>query len=157
MYQGEVMTQRLDFDVPGVPIAQGSMRHVGGGRLIPSSPHLAAWRASVSAHAVAAVVRSERHTAHRWPATGAVALTCVFYFERPRNHYRQGKFSHLLRKVAPRHMTVTPDLDKLVRSVGDALVGGGVIVDDKQINVLYAGKQWTTEQAHATISLRTAE
>jgi crossover junction endodeoxyribonuclease RusA len=133
----------LEVTVPGVPVPQGSMRHVGGGRLIHSNRDLPAWRAQVSAHTIAAIVRSERQTPHRWPATGPVRLHVVFTFPRPKNHYRTGKYANLLRKVAPRYMQTGPDLDKLIRAIGDALVGACAIVDDKQICHITASKTWT--------------
>ena len=146
---------KLDFDTPGVPVPQGSMRHVGGGRIIHSNPQLRAWRATVAAHAVAAIVRSERHTDARCPATGPVDLRVVFTFPRPRNHYRTGKFAHMLRGVAPRLMSTGPDLDKLVRAIGDALVDACVIVDDKQIRHIEASKEWTMDNPAAHITLET--
>lgn len=35
---------RLHFEIPGRPAAQGSKRHVGGGRMIEQSKYLKPWR-----------------------------------------------------------------------------------------------------------------
>lgn len=147
----------LQLTVPGVAVPQGSMRLVNGGRrMIHSNRDLPAWRATVASHAVAAIVRAERQYGHRFPLTGPVNLTVVFNFPRPASHYRTGKFADVLRTVAPVHMQTGPDLDKLVRAIGDALVAACAIVDDKQINVIHAGKRWLptrTDQPVTTIDL----
>lgn len=147
------MTQTLAVHVPGNASPQGSKRHVGGGRLIESSPHLRAWRATVAAHTLGAIVREERGQRGTWPATGPCTLNVVFHFPRPKHHYRQGKFAHLLRTVAPRDMFIGPDLDKLVRAIGDALTDACAILDDRQINVIHAAKKWTEEGPYTSISL----
>lgn len=41
----------VQFDVLGVPAAQGSKRHVGNGRMVESSKALHPWRDSVAAAA----------------------------------------------------------------------------------------------------------
>lgn len=125
----------------------------GGRRMIHSNPQVRAWRATVAAHCIAEIIHTERRGQAQWPATGPCALVVTFHFPRPKHHYRQGKFAHLLRHVAPREMWVGPDLDKLVRAIGDALTDACVVVDDKQINVIRAAKKWTTEEPHAHIQL----
>ena len=89
----------------------------------------------------------------RWPATGPCGLIVKFHMPRPRHHYRSGKFADQLRPVAPREHQVKPDLDKLVRSVCDALVSACAIIDDSQISYLRAAKVWTTEAPYASITL----
>lgn len=152
----------LSVTVPGVAVPQGSMRLVQGGRrMIHSNPSLMAWRATVSCHTSAAIVRAERTTythpggGYAFPLTGPVNLVTVFTFHRPKNHYRTGRNADQLRESAPRYMQTGPDLDKLVRAIGDALVGACAIVDDKQINVIHAGKKWaaTDDIPQCTIDL----
>lgn len=146
------MTQYLALHVPGQPHPQGSKRHVGGGRMIEASKGLRQWRNHITAHALAETIHAERRGA-RWPATGPCTLIVTFHFTRPKHHYRTGKYAHLLRDVAPREMQVGPDLDKLVRAVGDAMTLGGVVIDDKQIMVIRAAKKWTTEPSYTTIQI----
>jgi Holliday junction resolvase RusA-like endonuclease len=77
---------------------------------------------------------------------GPVRLTVAFYLPRPQ------KFcTPKWRRVAPVHLTA-PDLDKLLRSVGDALTGV-VYRDDAQVVELVAIKRYTAPDAppHATI------
>jgi Holliday junction resolvase RusA-like endonuclease len=64
--------------------------------------------------------------------TGPVRVNAKFFFPRPKAHYRTGQFSHLLRDDAPRWMDNTPDKDKLMRAVEDALVRAKVLVDDRK-------------------------
>ncbi len=144
----------LELIVPGVPVPQGSMRLVQGGRrMIHSNANLPAWRATVSFHVIAAIVRRERLTEQRFPLTGPVDLAVTFNFPRPKNHYRTGKNAALLRDVAPRYMSVGPDLDKLVRAIGDSLTGACAIVDDKQLHIIHAAKRWSEGDPYCTITL----
>ena len=150
------MTADLRVTVPGAAVPQGSMRLVQGGRrMIHSNPSLAAWRATVAAHVIAAIVRTERQVGTCFPLTGPVNLVCVFTFERPKSHYRSGRYAAMLKDRAPVYMQTGPDLDKLVRAIGDALVSACAIVDDKQLNVIHAGKKWCGESdsPSATIDL----
>lgn len=149
------MTQRLSVHVPGNAHPQGSKRHVGNGRMIEASPHLKAWRASIAAHVVAETIHSERRHEGHWPAGGPATLIVTFHFTRPRHHYRTGKYAGQLKPSAPREMQVGPDLDKLVRAVGDALKIGGALIDDRQISLIRAAKKWTTEPPYTSITLET--
>lgn len=134
--------QILHVTVPGIARPQGSKRHVGGGRMIEASNYVAAWRAKVANHMIAAIIRDERQRGTRWPLTGPVHLQVAFYLPRPQNHYRAGKFAGMLRNVAPVEMQTGPDLDKLVRAIGDAMTAACVVVDDKQIHRINAVKAW---------------
>lgn len=127
----------------------------GGRRMIHSNPNLREWRARVAAHAIAEIIHTERRQQARWPATGPCTLIVTFHFPRPASHYRTGKFSTLLRPVAPRLMQVGPDLDKLVRAIGDALTDACAVVDDKQIHLIRAAKKWCdrTEEPYTSIQL----
>lgn len=57
------------------------------------------------------------------PLDEPLALSVVFYAERPKGHYRTGKNAHLLRPTAPRfpHEGRLPDGTKLARAFEDAL------------------------------------
>lgn len=147
------MTTKLSFDVPGIARPQGSKRHVGNGRMIESSSYVKAWRASVASHGIAAIVRQERQTGHRYPLTGPVAVDVVFHLPRPKHHYRTGRFAGTLRAVAPRLMQTGPDLDKLVRAVGDALTAACVVLDDRQIYKIHASKVWTSGDPYTAITV----
>ena len=55
-----------------------------------------------------------------------------FYCKRPKNHYRSGKYSDLLKDNAPKYNTNNKDLDNMVKFVLDAL-NDKLYVDDCQI------------------------
>ena len=76
------------------------------------------------------------------PLTTACALRVHFFFARPRSHYRTGKHSKLLLDSAPRHSTTSPDLDKLLRCVGDSF-SGVVYEDDRLLSEVCAKRSWT--------------
>lgn len=151
------MIYYLNLHVPGVPVAQGSMRLVQGGARMIHSNHAAlmSWRATVARAARDEMGHLARvHGAH-WPAGGPVGLVATFNYTRPLAHHKNRKLENPLRDVAPREHYAKPDLDKLVRAIGDALTDCGAIVDDSQITVLRATKRWTTEPSFATIQLET--
>lgn len=95
----------LDLFIPGRPAPQGSKRHVGGGRLIESSKHVAPWRTTVAWAAAQAYDAA--------PIDGPVLLRMDFVMPRPTS--------------TPKRRTPAaikyPDLDKLIRAAGDALSG----------------------------------
>lgn len=131
---------RLHITVYGLPAPQGSKRHVGRGIMVESSKHLAPWREDVKQAALRAL---EEHP--EWERDYPyVTARMVFTLPRPRVHYRTGKFAHLLRDGAPRLHAVKPDLDKLVRSTGDALTTAGVYADDCRLAAVYALKTYPT-------------
>lgn len=136
------MASELVVVVRGTPAPQGSKRHVGGGRMVEQSPHLATWRAVVSQYAAAA-----RYTSPEWPSADELkgrplALHAVFTLARPAGHWRTGRFSHLLRDSAPQQPGSRPDLDKLLRAVMDGLTDAGAIWDDSQVVSITADKSY---------------
>lgn len=82
-----------------------------------------------------------------------VRLEVVFRFLRPQSHYGSGKNAGRLKASAPQHHTQSPDLDKLVRCLVDALTGV-VWKDDRQVVQLVASREWTegTECAQVVVS-----
>lgn len=64
---------------------------------------------------------------------GAVSVQSRIFLPRPKNHYRTGKNSHLLKKSAPKFpKTKKGDVDKLARAIMDEL-SRTVYVDDGQV------------------------
>jgi Holliday junction resolvase RusA-like endonuclease len=95
----------LDVWIPGTPVTQGSMRHVGHGRMVHAKG-VTAWRQTIT-HAV------EQYTGTyfgAWePLDAPVIVQAVFYLERPKSA-KDRPFPHKRQ-----------DLDKLARALGDAL------------------------------------
>lgn len=140
MVAGAMSTPRLCITVYGLPAPQGSKRHVGNGVMVESSKHLGTWREDVKQAALRALDETPA-----WDRTyAAVVAHVVFTLPRPRSHYRTGKFSHLLRDGAPAKHGTMPDLDKLLRSTGDALTAAGVWADDSRLAQVFAVKAYPT-------------
>jgi crossover junction endodeoxyribonuclease RusA len=129
----------VSFTVHGVPAPQGSKRHVGNGVMVESSKAVKPWRQDVAAAAEAAMCG---HWASLGLWDGAVGVEIVFWFARPKGHYRTGKNAHLLRESAPLHPQVKPDVDKTARAILDAIKTAGAIRDDARVTDLYAVKRY---------------
>jgi Holliday junction resolvase RusA-like endonuclease len=129
----------LRFEVVGLPGPQGSKRHVGGNRMIESSKKVGPWR-----EAVANAARTAHH-GHQ-PMDGPLSLTVVFRLPAT------SSWKAADRARGWRWKDRTPDLDKLLRSTGDALTQAGVIADDARIVTIFATKHetagWTGAQIH---------
>jgi Holliday junction resolvase RusA-like endonuclease len=92
------------FQVVGVePAPQGSKRYLGNGRFVESSKKLEPWRQAV-AHAVKEMQKQTDESMF----TEACMVTVDFYLPKPKT----------VKRELP---TVAPDLDKLQRSLGDAI------------------------------------
>jgi crossover junction endodeoxyribonuclease RusA len=116
----------ISFDVLGRPSPQGSKKSIGNNRFVESSKYLPAWRTAVK-HAAEYAVGLES-----WArVSGPVELEVMFYLERP---------ATVTVKKRPQP-TVPPDLDKLIRGVGDALTGV-VYDDDSQVVRMLAWKTY---------------
>ena len=120
----------IEFGVSGLPAPQGSKNPWGG----ESSKNLRPWRNDI---AVAAQKQMQGQPPHPEP----VMLRAVFVFPRPKHHYGTGRNAGVRKASAPGWKSSAPDLDKLVRALGDALTGI-VFRDDAQIVELQAVKIW---------------
>lgn len=119
----------FDAYIEGVPVSQGSMRHVGRGRMIHSTA-LIDWRKTVQKY----VTEWAGTYFGTWePVEGAVELHVRFYLPQAKSN----KDTH---PTGPR----SKDCDKLVRAIGDSISLGGarLIADDSQIVDIDAAKRW---------------
>jgi len=107
------------FDVIGDPVATPRLRvaHLGAKRARLYTPSTAdAWKHQVRAAAVGAL------EGHRiYPPGVAVDIHLAFLFQRPKSHFRSGRFSGMLKANAPKHHTSKPDRDNVEKAVIDAL------------------------------------
>lgn len=131
------MTKTFSFVVPGEPIGQGSMKHIGNGRMIASNDKkLRIWRQSI----VDAV--QSKLQGNEIFFDGPTKLEVHFCVQRP--------------KTVKREFPTTPyDADKLVRAVGDGCTDSGVISDDAIFVDIVASKRYGEGcpfGAHVTIS-----
>lgn len=109
----------LAFFVPGRPVPQGSMRRSKHGHIIHSNKALKSWRAAVREAAEVACM------AQRWRVVDApIALQLTFLLKAPQ------------RPLHPELAATKPDLDKLVRGIGDALEGVVYTQDSRVVQTL---------------------
>ena len=136
----------FSFTVFGVdPAPQGSKKYVGTRRtaagnniplIIESSPKLPAWRKAVSDAVKQAMIDSGDLSKFE----GAVKVEAVFYLTRKRT-------------VTRAYPTVPPDLDKLSRSLLDAIGFGGVWGDDAQVVRLEVSKKYAEGQSGVAVTI----
>ena len=126
----------MTFFVPGIPKPQGSKRAFmpkGGTRpVMVEDANVKPWRVAIAWAAKEAQAGAPLRT-------GPLLLDVEFRFPRPLSHHVGGRADRPLRAPAPRWVERAPDLDKLVRAVGDALTGT-VYGDDRQIVRIWATK-----------------
>jgi Holliday junction resolvase RusA-like endonuclease len=123
------------FMVHGIPAPQGSKTPWGS----ETNPRTKPWRGMVSADAAEAMKGRE-------PLAGPLRLEVHFFFPRPKAHYGTGRNAEKLKPSAPLWHCHKPDLDKLLRAIGDAL-SGIVFRDDSQIVEVIADKVYQSPGA----------
>jgi Holliday junction resolvase RusA-like endonuclease len=78
-------------------------------------------------------------------------IRCIlnFYCKRPKNHYKSGKNSNVLKETSPKYNTNNKDLDNMVKFVLDAL-NSKLYTDDSLIFELTCSKLYAdnTEQGY---------
>jgi len=82
-------------------------------------------------------------SAPKSPVYGPISMTLEFYVDRPKAHYRTGKYSHILKDTAPTWHISRADIDNYVKLVLDAL-NGVYYKDDSQICHLKTIKKYST-------------
>lgn len=125
----------VTFRVFGTPGAQGSKKGfairkggvpTGQVAMSENSKKVAPWRSDVK-QAAEEVIGSD------WvPWDAPCEVSVRFIFKRPKSHYGTGRNAEVLKPWAPTYVTVVSagDLDKLLRSTGDALTASGLFRDD---------------------------
>ena len=128
------------FAVPGIPRPQGSMtltRHPSGATSARYSKHVYAWRTMMTDRIL---IEAESNPFDKRP-TQPIGVGATFMLERPKNHYRTGKYANELKAGAPDRPTSSPDLDKLVRALLDSITDSGIVwTDDAQVVLISANK-----------------
>ena len=119
------MMQTIEFFVPGTPIPQ--KRHYTStmtnkfGKLILST----SGRVAMNQHDPSAAdkelfrMKCLQYRPRKLIKSGII-LNISFRFERPKSHYRTGKYSNLLKKESPAEHIVKPDKDNLLKFVMDS-------------------------------------
>lgn len=122
------MVNSLTFTVYGNPIPQGSSRAFipkGWSRPVITAANAKTkpWRQEIAGVALAEIERTGFQMIR-----GPVCVEAHFFFERPKS-------------VKTKHKTTKPDVDKLIRSLFDALTGC-VFKDDSQVTDCYTYKRF---------------
>jgi len=97
------------------------------------------WRASCALCAQQVMQDEERALCH-----GPLKVNFDFYMQRPKAHFRSGKYAGEIKNSAPLYPDKKPDRTKLMRSTEDALTGV-VWHDDAQIVDGYSKKHWASD------------
>jgi len=116
--------------VPGIPQPQGSKNAFNRGKravLVETNKKLPAWRRLVTQRLEAANVSCQA-------LQGAVLLEITFLMPKAKSNKKNYPYQK-------------PDLDKLIRAVGDSATSAGVISDDSQICEIFANKVWAASAA----------
>jgi crossover junction endodeoxyribonuclease RusA len=124
----------IEFFVHGMPVPQGSKRVINGNVVESGGARLREWRNLCADECQAKMNGAE-------PLTGPVSVRAMFYLPRPKTHYGTGRNKELLKGSAPLAPTARPDIDKLTRSLLDAITGIA-FRDDAQVARLWAEKRW---------------
>lgn len=123
----------LTIDVSGEPASQGSHSVINGRVVQVNSSKHKKWRNAVVFAALDLI-------GDDWtPIDEPVELTVIFYLPRPKS---------VLNRSFP---AVMPDLDKLVRAVGDSLTNAGIIIDDSRIITITAKKLYADDRGPGAV------
>jgi Holliday junction resolvase RusA-like endonuclease len=127
----------VSLSVTGDPASQGSHAIMHGRIVQVNSSKHKAWRKAIVQEAIATL-------SDDWqPIDEPCELIVNFYLPKPKTVDRQ----------LP---SVSPDLDKLIRAVGDSLTDSGVVIDDSRIVRISARKLYAEGIAPgATIQVKT--
>ena len=130
--------RRVSFVVYSRAAPQGSKRHIGNGVMIESSKRVKPFRADVRKAAESAALPPD------WPMAAPVRVGFRFHFARPKSHFKCNGVA--LSKSAPEEATShgLGDLEKLARSVNDAL-SGVLFNDDRQVVEMHLAKAYDSE------------
>jgi Holliday junction resolvase RusA-like endonuclease len=127
----------VSLSVTGDPASQGSHAIMNGRIVQVNSSKHKAWRKAIVQEAIATLPDDWQ------PIDEPCELIVNFYLPKPKTVDRQ----------LP---SVSPDLDKLIRAVGDSLTDSGVVVDDSRIVRISARKLYAEGiQPGATIQVKT--
>ena len=127
----------VSLSVVGDPASQGSHAIMQGRIVQVNSKKHKAWRNAITQTALATLPGDWQ------PIDEPCELIVNFYMPKPASATRS----------LP---TVSPDLDKLIRAVGDSLTDSGVVVDDSRIVRISARKLYAIGiEPGATIEVKT--
>jgi Holliday junction resolvase RusA-like endonuclease len=129
----------VSLSVVGDPASQGSHAIMRGRIVQVNSTKHKAWRRAIVEEAIATLPEDWQ------PIDQPCELIVNFYMPKPAS----------VKRLLP---SVSPDLDKLIRAVGDSLTDSGVVVDDSRIVRISARKLYAEGiEPGATILVKTLD
>lgn len=144
----------IRFFVPGVPAPAGSKKAFFNAHnphkpiVTDDSKKSRPWKTMVAAFAL--------EKAPSPILDGALYLSLLFIFPRPKHHFGTGKNAGVLKASAPVYHTGPPDLTKLTRAVEDAcnkvLWRDDSIICQQSLQKIYANAQFPTPGCWLTVS-----
>ena len=78
------------------------------------------------------------------PLEGPLKINLEFFFPRPKNHFRSGKYKEQIKDSAPRIHTFMPDIDNLAKFILDAM-NEHFFLDDRQVVEIGAHKEYIND------------
>ena len=132
----------MKIRIYGEPAPQGSKTAIvrnGRAIMFEANKRLPEWRETVLMGATLARAEQGGLT-----ILGPVSVTMTFHMPRPKS-------------VSRRYPNSAPDLDKLVRAVGDALQESEVLANDGQIVTLVAHKVYAENSTYAGVEIEITE
>ena len=145
----------IDFTVFGRAVPQGSKRafvNPATGRAVmveQAGARHKDWRALVRD-------KASLHAPPE-PLEGPIFVSLHFAFERPKKHYHHRKAGRVLRTDSPPRYVNSRgvgDIDKLTRSILDAITDAGILRDDSQVSMLLATRAWTEGPGCCNVRIR---
>jgi crossover junction endodeoxyribonuclease RusA len=132
----------MKIRIYGTPAPQGSKTAIvrnGRAIMFEANKRLPEWRDTVLMGATIAKAEHGGLT-----ILGPVTVSMTFHMPRPKS-------------VSRRYPNSAPDLDKLVRAVGDALQESEVLANDGQIVTLVAHKVYAENSTYAGVEIEITE
>lgn len=140
----------LKINVRGLPHPQGSLKafkRKDGGIATTYPAGVYQWRSQVQQAAAEASLGMD-------PIKGPIQLNLGFDLPRIKGHFGTGRNAEHIKPSAPEWPIVSPDLDKLIRAISDALTDAGVWKDDAQVVIINAAKRYTTTPPGVLIQIQ---
>lgn len=126
----------VTFTVEGQPAGQGSMKHVGKGRIIHASKRLGPWRQAI-------IDQAAKVLEHTDQLVGPLSVIIVVHVKRPLKPKSRWAISR-----------ATGDIDKHARAILDALQISQLILDDAHVIYLNIRKHYDPDWQGARITVR---
>ena len=130
---------KFKVDYKPTPLKRPRLTRIGGRPVIydASKKEKKAWLA------LAAKFKPDK------PFTGPLCMHVEFYFPRPKNHYRTGKYNGILKDSAPHIHSNMPDIDNLSKFILDAM-NEAFYDDDRQVVELNSHKEYINDKNNTT-------